>query len=467
MPILRPSLRGVRKYLPTIIGSSKGVSPDIGPCPRPGSSSFTGPDPGSAPVTEEKKRLENKEHKEMESIVREIKRLTERKKQLLKSTKEYNMNKGRETETEGEEFNKENKKPKIISNIQIVPPKTMRQIQDTDTEGERKEETWKTVTGKKRNRIKRKENTQGGKKEKGKDSNKGPSKQPRTGKVHGTSAVTITAREGASYAEILRKAREKISLQSIGIETSKIRKGINGGIIIEIPGNDNVKKANDLADKLKEILPDQVRINRPTRKSDMRVTGLDESVTKEEIRSVIANIGGCKEEDIRIGEIRWMSNGLGTIWLQCPVSVANKIAITGKIKVGWTVAKAEILTPRSLQCYRCWEVGHARYSCTSAVDRSSHCYRCGSSGHKIYECQAIKPKCIICVERNLNDNHRLGSNSCNMVKQTNKSKPLPRIRKEELDARNRKKVQEITRQNMIDPARRVPEESMETDDVLS
>lgn len=52
------------------------------------------------------------------------------------------MNKGRETETE--EFNKEskeNKKPKITSNIQIVLPKTMRQVQDTDTEGERKEET--------------------------------------------------------------------------------------------------------------------------------------------------------------------------------------------------------------------------------------------------------------------------------------------------------------------------------------
>lgn len=50
----------------------------------------------------------------------------------------------------------------------------------------------------------------------------------------------------------------------MGIEISKIRKGINGGLIIEIPGNDGAQKATDLAHKLQEVLPENIRVNRPT-----------------------------------------------------------------------------------------------------------------------------------------------------------------------------------------------------------
>ncbi|EFN72129.1 hypothetical protein EAG_00500, partial [Camponotus floridanus] len=260
--------------------------------------------------------------------------------------------------------------------------------------------------------VKEKTNTQGKK-----EANKGKPQQP-TRKPPRSAAVTVTAKEGLSYADILRQAREKISLHELGIEASKIRKGINGGLIIEIPGNNGVQKANDLANKLKEILPDDVRINRPTIRSDMRIVGLDESITKEEIRSRIADLGGCNEDEIKVGEIRWRPNGLGNIWIQCPLCVANTIMKTGKIKVGWTVARAEILTPRPLQCYRCWEIGHVRYSCTSSTDRSQHCYKCGSSTHRALECVATAPKCIICEEKGLSSNHRLGSPVCNMIKNT-------------------------------------------------
>lgn len=45
----------------------------------------------------------------------------------------------------------------------------------------------------------------------------------------------------------------------------------------------------------------------------MRIVGLDESITKEEIKSTIAGLGGCKIDVVKVEEIRWRSNGLGNI----------------------------------------------------------------------------------------------------------------------------------------------------------
>lgn len=197
----------------------------------------------------------------------------------------------------------------------------------------------------------------------------------------------------------------------------------------------------------------------------MRITGLDESITKEEVRSKIVEIGECHVEEVKVGEIRWRFNGLGNIWAQCPLSSANKIMSTGKIKIGWTVARAEILTPRPLQCYRCWEMGHVQYSCTSEIDRSQHCYKCGSSTHRALECPALAPKCIICEEKGFGANYRLGSPVCNMIKKVNRDRPLPRIRREELEARNARNDKNAQNPNALqeNPDRTTTETTMEID----
>lgn len=51
------------------------------------------------------------------------------------------------------------------------------------------------------------------------------------------SVVAITGRnEGFSYAEALKTAKDKISLDRLGIVSSRIRRAANGGILIEISG---------------------------------------------------------------------------------------------------------------------------------------------------------------------------------------------------------------------------------------
>lgn len=171
---------------------------------------------------------------------------------------------------------------------------------------------------------------------------------------------------------------------------------------------------------------EEIAITRPTTMAEIRIYGLDESVTMDEIKSIVVNYGDCSDEEIRIGQIKWMYNGLGMTWVRCPLATANKMAKDGRIRIGWTVARVEILAKRPLQCYRCWEFGHVRFSCSAKVDRQGHCYNCGIQGHSAKACNSREPRCILCEERRQPANHRIGSRFCSAIKTTERTNQLPR-----------------------------------------
>lgn len=80
--------------------------------------------------------------------------------------------------------------------------------------------------------------------------------------------------------EVLAKARSKINLEDLGINDVKIRFSVAGSILIEIPGEDRATKADNLMGRLREVFPESgdVRVTRPIKRTDVRITGLDVSV---------------------------------------------------------------------------------------------------------------------------------------------------------------------------------------------
>ena len=60
-----------------------------------------------------------------------------------------------------------------------------------------------------------------------------------------------------------------------------------------------------------------MKVVRLVRKTEFRL--LDESVTAEEIKEVVAARRKVQLSDIRIGPLRLDRGGLNTAWLQCPV----------------------------------------------------------------------------------------------------------------------------------------------------
>lgn len=199
----------------------------------------------------------------------------------------------------------------------------------------------------------------------------------------------------------------------MGIDYLRPKIAATGAVILEIPGEDGALiKADALASKLRGALGEEVaRVTRPVKRADLRIAGLDESVTKPELIVAIASSGGCSQEECRIGEIRRAPSGLGTVWVNCPATAAKKLAETGRMKVGWVMARVEALLPRPLLCFRCLETGHTRARCTAPQDRGNRCYRCGQIGHTARGCTE-KLNCPLCLDIGRPAGHRLGGAAC-------------------------------------------------------
>lgn len=342
------------------------------------------------------------------------------------------------------------RKPRIIvkENIQLVPP------------GPKKEEEKEWIIVGKRDKRKRQRSRDKVEEKEGvegqsnitrshpssqpatsgteKKNNRGQNKIPKR-RLPKTAAVSIKGKDDCfSYADALRKARTKISLDELQIGSPKIRKGVNGATIIEIAGQDNTEKADKLASKLQEIIEDAI-ITRPVIKGELRILGIDDSVTKEEIEWMITEEGGCSSKDILVGPLRATRSGMNTVWIRCPLQAAIAIAKKGKVRLGWTVVKVELLKARPIQCYRCWRYGHVKQSCRSNIDYRGCCFQCGREGHTIKMCK-YKVRCILCSKLGLDDQHRVGSLQCEGVKSPNigerKEIPLRRGGTEDSDGKD-------------------------------
>ncbi|XP_029670925.1 uncharacterized protein LOC115240097 [Formica exsecta] len=192
-------------------------------------------------------------------------------------------------------------------------------------------------------------------------------------------------------------------------------------MIIEILGPNGSDRANALAEKLRNVLQDQAKVARPIVKGEIRLVGLDDSISENEVACVVTQYGGCKEEEIKVGTIRPMNNGLFTVWAQCPLSAAIKTANSKKVRIGWTIARVDLLDARPVQCFKCWRFGHVRLTCTAEEDYSRLCFKCGGPGHAARDCN-LPSSCKICLSEGKNPNHRIGSNLCTAEHRTVKSR---------------------------------------------
>ncbi|XP_059056084.1 uncharacterized protein LOC131849962 [Achroia grisella] len=113
---------------------------------------------------------------------------------------------------------------------------------------------------------------------KGKPAPPSPSKlrAPRSAAVVVTLCPEAEA-AGVTYSAVLKEAKEKINLASLGIGSLRFKTAATGARILEIPGSQMGDQADALASKFRDVFPDgTVRIARPTKTAEMRVMGLDD-----------------------------------------------------------------------------------------------------------------------------------------------------------------------------------------------
>ena len=234
-----------------------------------------------------------------------------------------------------------------------------------------------------------------------------------------------------SYADVVTMARRAIPLGEIDVQAVTMKKAVTGAIVIRVPGDKDREKAfffpgkRILATRLAGVLdPTKVRVGTPMIKAELRVTNIDISMDKEELRQALALAAGCSSEDVQVGEIGASRGGLGSAWIKCPVAGARKLAQAGKVILGWSIARVSAIPKRPLQCYKCLELGHVPATCTSTEERSHLCYRCGGSGHRARGCPASAPKSPLCELLGAPSDHRMRGARCAPPK-VNKKKNQP------------------------------------------
>lgn len=214
-----------------------------------------------------------------------------------------------------------------------------------------------------------------------------------------------------TYANILKKVKNSINIEKLGIQDTRIRRTATGSLLIQIAGEECNKKADALAEQMRKVVGEGARIGRPCRKAEIRISGLDEDTTVEEVAAAISKYGECDSAEIKAGAIRRNRLGEGDIWVRCPWPCARELNKERRIRIGWVGARVNLMKPAPTQCFRCWEYGHVKAQCRNATDRTNKCYRCGTEGHKATECGEM-PKCMLCKEKGKSYNHRMGNKEC-------------------------------------------------------
>ncbi|XP_063620698.1 uncharacterized protein LOC134799719 [Cydia splendana] len=233
-----------------------------------------------------------------------------------------------------------------------------------------------------------------------------------------SSAVVLTllpeaVERGVTYANVLTEAKSRVDLAGLGISALRIKRAITGGTVLEVPGTTSGDKADQLARALAEKLgPEAVRVSRPVKCAELRLTELDDSISPEVVVAAIASVGECSTDLVKTGEVRRGIRRLGTLWVRCPVTAAKKVTQAGRLELGWGLsAKVSLLEERPMRCFRCLQMGHAGVQCTATEDYSNRCYNCGQPGHKRSACSG-STQCILCHAAGKPADHKIGSKAC-------------------------------------------------------
>ncbi|XP_020298684.1 uncharacterized protein LOC109862925 [Pseudomyrmex gracilis] len=131
------------------------------------------------------------------------------------------------------------------------------------------------------------------------------------------SAAVLSAPEGAAtgfLGNVLQYVRSKVAIEPFGITDLRARRALTGVLILEVPNADSETRAEKLYEAMLPLVTEKgARLARPIKTVDIRVRGLDELISPNEVRDAVASIGGCRPTDVKVGQAHASPGELSTM----------------------------------------------------------------------------------------------------------------------------------------------------------
>lgn len=150
-------------------------------------------------------------------------------------------------------------------------------------------------------------------------------------------ALMIHAKEGKSYADILRKIKLDASSKQIGENVDKVRRTNTGQLLIVLD-----KKSADKAELLRKLMADALKedadVVSRVQQVDLEIRDLDETTTKEEIANALKKAAG-DDSAISVEAVKSLRKAYGETQIasvRLSAETARRIiGEGGKIRIGW------------------------------------------------------------------------------------------------------------------------------------
>ena len=210
---------------------------------------------------------------------------------------------------------------------------------------------------------------------------------------------TLLLSDGKStYAELLKRVKNAIKPDQLGVEIKEIHKTRSDKVAIKIANGQD--KLQILQDVITKALPDATT-NRLDNNKVLHICELDAVTSSEEIGEAVCTALKAEREEIQVRALRpaYGNTQKATIILKAELT-QKLIESHKKLKIGWTYCRVRLRQDNSW-CSTCWKEGHRSQEC-KGPDRTKLCMRCGKEGHKRLQCQNQ----VYCLDCGAEGEHR-------------------------------------------------------------
>jgi len=93
----------------------------------------------------------------------------------------------------------------------------------------------------------------------------------------------------------------------------------------------------------------EVRVTRPIRMAELKISGLDDFITKTDVALAIGTVRNTSWMEVKTSEITRTQRGMGILWARCPLEAAIK-TITSIMKEPIKIQALSSLKKRYSTC---------------------------------------------------------------------------------------------------------------------